>query len=486
LFAPNPFSFHIHIHIHNTSNIIMKQVGGLRRLTKLAIIAVGAPWWQPCSSFTSPAAMNKHTHDAIAIRRSSVLVGHSNSNFHSSCAALSVTSDKQRRVFESSDSPDPEPKQAHTSTDASAGDSRRQVLASFLSTISTALIATTSTTAAWAQAPASRPRAVGGAELECRANGNCLETFDLDGAIGWQWGAKDRCDASDPLCGADGRLMEAPPTGAAVPSTSQSVSTTTTTTTTTDGLDTTTTTNDSDGNVDNSINIITHVASIELMIGKDNGASQQGTLKMGLYGNAFPDDVARLIEFMDARGGIITSNEPGFGMVSTPVSLARGGILAKVFPRQKIEFGIPSQRAAYAKRVGRPNAGDLFTPQPLPPKTPTSTPTSSSRPHDCAGLVSVAAGGVGNGGGLGPDDEAFANAFQITATAVPGMDRDNRKVIGQLLDSSSMALLERLASLPPNKGLKGVLPGQSNGPPLLKVTVTDTNVLAMENTNTKQ
>ncbi len=38
-------------------------------------------------------------------------------------------------------------------------------------------------------------RAVGGAEKSCREEGNCLEKFEIDGAVGWSWGGKDRCDA---------------------------------------------------------------------------------------------------------------------------------------------------------------------------------------------------------------------------------------------------------------------------------------------------
>ena len=31
-------------------------------------------------------------------------------------------------------------------------------------------------------------RAIGGAEAECRAAGNCLEIGEIDGALGWNWG----------------------------------------------------------------------------------------------------------------------------------------------------------------------------------------------------------------------------------------------------------------------------------------------------------
>ena len=39
-------------------------------------------------------------------------------------------------------------------------------------------------------------RAVGAAEKVCREEGNCLEKGDWDGAVGWNWGGKDRCDAT--------------------------------------------------------------------------------------------------------------------------------------------------------------------------------------------------------------------------------------------------------------------------------------------------
>ena len=74
------------------------------------------------------------------------------------------------------------------------------------------------------------------------------------------------------------------------------------------------------------------------------------------------------------------------------------------------------------------------------------------------------------------DDEAFASAFEITAANVPIMDKEGRKVIGQLMDEASMTLLARLASLPTKKGLKGIVPGQNAGPPLVKVIVSSTSI----------
>jgi hypothetical protein len=37
-----------------------------------------------------------------------------------------------------------------------------------------------------------------------------------------------------------------------------------------------------------------------------------------------------------------------------------------------------------------------------------------------------------------------------------------------------------LASLPTKKGLKGVIPGQTSGPPLIKVTVSEIQVSVVE------
>ena len=75
--------------------------------------------------------------------------------------------------------------------------------------------------------------------------------------------------------------------------------------------------------------------------------------------------------------------------------------------------------------------------------------------------MSIPKNGLGYGGlGLDSDDEAFASSFQITASNVPAMDKEGRKVIGQIMDEESMAFLARLASSPTKKGLKGIIPGK--------------------------
>jgi len=69
---------------------------------------------------------------------------------------------------------------------------RRQVLQTIFST-SAAAAAAAAISAVVMQPPspasAVAQRAVGGAEVDCRAKGNCLELGQLDGAVGWNWGA---------------------------------------------------------------------------------------------------------------------------------------------------------------------------------------------------------------------------------------------------------------------------------------------------------
>lgn len=293
-------------------------------------------------------------------------------------------------------------------------------------------------------------RAVGEAEKTCREKGNCLENFDIDGAVGWNWGGKDRCDASDPLCGPDGKMMETPPVGAVVP---RSV--------------------DSNGNDVK----MTNVVQIDLCIGKN----EVGSIRLGLYGDSCPESVSQFVTFL--KSGLVTTSklmlEDGFGVSASPVSFTVGGSLTTIYPQSRLEFGIVSQALSYAKGRGLNRIPSNFVPMPRPngPIMDAISNEKTVRPHDVAGLLSIPKNGMGYGGtGLESEDEAFANAFQITAASVPAMDRESRKVIGQVMDEDSMAFLARLASLATKKGFKGVIPGQNAGPPLIKTTITSVSV----------
>ncbi|KAL3925021.1 MAG: hypothetical protein SGILL_000683 [Bacillariaceae sp.] len=282
-------------------------------------------------------------------------------------------------------------------------------------------------------------RAIGQAEDECRAAGNCLEKFELDGAIGWKWGAENRCDATDPNCGSDGR--EVARVAEKVP--------------------------DSMGYS------ITHVADMSFTIGR----VEYLTLRLGVYGNDAPEAVKEFLQFLSYRGLTTTSElafENGMGVESAPVSMSRGGKLNLIFPNQRLDFGVPLQSAAYARAKGMAKVSDEFLPQPRP-KALSDVPVL--RKHDAAGLVSIPAKGMGYGGtGFESEDECFESCFQITAAAVPSMDKGDRRVIGQVMDAESMATLSRLASLATMKGFKGVIPGQNSGPPLVKVALNGVDV----------
>jgi cyclophilin family peptidyl-prolyl cis-trans isomerase len=241
-------------------------------------------------------------------------------------------------------------------------------------------------------------------------------------------------------------MMESPPSGAAVPWTV-------------------------DKN-DNAVQI-TNVIQLDFGIGKN----EQGSIRIGLYGNSCPESVSQLLDFME--NGIVTTSklmlEDGFGVSASPVSFRMGGSLTTVYPQSRLEFGVPSQATSYAKSRGLNRIPKNFVPQPRPsgPRVNAISKEQSVRPHDVAGLLSIPKNGIGFGGtGLESDDEAFASAFEITAASVPAMDRESRKVIGQVMDQESMTFLARLASLATKKGLKGILPGQNAGPPLVKTSIT--------------
>ena len=323
---------------------------------------------------------------------------------------------------------------------------------SFIQGIATTVTASVVVNTAVGVDGAHATRAVGGAEEDCRAEGNCLQKGELDGALGWSWGAKDRCDATDPRCGADGRLS---------PEGSEDITLPVPT---------------------NPTNLeITHVAEMSVTIGRNEDA----VMRIGLYGRDAEASVAQFLKFVSRRGLTTTSElvfQNGMGVESTPVSLARGGTLGRIVPGERIDFGVPLQSAAYARSKGLSKAGDNFVPQPRP-KALESVPIL--RKHDEAGLISIPAKGIGYGGtGFESEDECYESAFSITAKSVPSMDKENRRVIGQIIDGPSMSTLGRLVNLPTKKGFKGVIPGQTSGPPLLRVSLTDVEIQSKKDSST--
>lgn len=297
-------------------------------------------------------------------------------------------------------------------------------------------------------------RAVGSAESKCREEGNCLELGELDGAVGWSWGGKDRCDASDPLCGPDGRLRDEPLAGKPVPAARR----------------------------DDQELEITDVVELTLTIGTGSIADTR-VMRVGLYGKECPELVTEMIDLC-GRKGIVTSQNL---LLGSPVRLGDGaGSVTYVRPNERIDFGVLSQSKAYAKKMRRSKAPDEFVPQPRPGggRLQSAKAEASARPHDVAGLISVPSDGVGYGAGFGAkDDEAYASSFQITAAeSMKDMDREGRKVIGQLLDGESMDLLARLAGNP----IRKIVPTQNGGTPLIKVSVDDAVVYSVADAVSKE
>ena len=256
---------------------------------------------------------------------------------------------------------------------------------------------------------------------------------ELDGAVGWSWGGKDRCDPSDPLCGPDGKMRDKL-VGKPVPD---------------------------PGDLD-----ITLVAAIQIEIGR----GEVGLLRLGFYGKEAPGSVDELLRFL-TEPGLETKpqNANSMGTLSVPVSLQRGGVVSSITPGLAVDFGVPSQLYAYARSRGVAKV-DGFVPQ----DRPDPTFVAEDQPglsHSVAGLVSVPRKGLGYGGtGFEDADGAFEETFLITAGSATSLDK-TRRVVGQVLDASSMAFLERLATLATKRGIRGVIPGQTSGPPLLKVAV---------------
>lgn len=238
------------------------------------------------------------------------------------------------------------------------------------------------------------------------------------------------------MCGPDGKIRDAPLTGDAVPPPV-----------------------DAAGNELK----VTNVMQIEMQIGK----MEKGNINIGFYGDAYPASVGQFLHFIS--DGIVTSSklmlEDGFGVSTQPVCFADSGagVMNVIYPQSRLDFGIPSQGLAYAKTRRMNKIPDNFVSQARPSGevVDSISKEKSVRPHSMAGLVSIPKNGLGYGGlGLDSDDEAFASSFQITASNVPAMDKEGRKVIGQILDEESMAFLARLASSPTKKGLKGIIPGK--------------------------
>ncbi len=263
--------------------------------------------------------------------------------------------------------------------------------------------------------------------------------------------AEQRCYAGDPRCGADGFLGDAIPRGKPIPRVT---------------------------------NRITHVVQLVIDVGERR--EEVGFLRFGLYGDDCPKTVRTMLEFLTPVGitGVASKDdlESEIGVQTSTVSILEGGVVPEICPSKAIEFGVPSQKKAYARARGLREAPPTFVAQNRPESVSLES-EPSARAHDVAGLVSIPEKGIGYDSSSGDVDGAFASAFLITADGNPEFDAKlRRRVIGQVIDDESMEFLARLSSLPVQK--KGP---NGKGPPLLKVTVLDTGVQKVgANNNNKQ
>ena len=262
---------------------------------------------------------------------------------------------------------------------------------------------------------------------------------------------EQRCYADDPRCGADGFLRDTIPRGKPIPRVT---------------------------------NKITHVVQLVIDVGERR--EEVGFLRFGLYGDDCPKTVRTMLEFLTPVGitGVAGTDdlESEIGVQKSTVSILEGGVVPEICPSKAIEFGVPSQKKAFARARGLREAPPTFVAQNRPESVSLES-EPSARAHDVAGLISIPEKGIGYASSGGDVDGAYASSFLITADGTPEFDAKlRRRVIGQVIDDESMEFLARLSSLPVKKGANG------KGPPLLKVTVLDTGVqkVGANNNNNKQ
>jgi len=391
------------------------------------------------SSLLLLIATNNSSINGFSVTSSSLLTNHQQQQCNNHLLAVPPSQeDDQRKEIE----------------EESASTNRRRLLRSSSSAFASSLGLFVATDSALAV-----QQAVGLAEKRCQEKGNCLQNGDWDAAVGWQWGAKERCDPTDPKCGVNGKIRDLK--GSPVPPTLAAK--------------------------------ITHTVQMRIKIGRGD---EEGTLRFGLYGDSCPQSVGQLVQFLSPQG-LLTSplasySYDSFSSLTQPVTLANSyglGGVTEIIPDKCVSLGVTSQGAAFARANGLNAPGPGFVAQPKP-ACPSIEKESSVRAHDHAGLISIPNKGIGYGGGDNKsDDEAFSNAFSITTTANAeklSPLNSSRKVIGQVLDEESMAFLGRVAQLPTNKGFKGIIPGQDSGPPLIKTTVTKVTIAVVVDNNEKE
>jgi len=282
--------------------------------------------------------------------------------------------------------------------------------------------------------------AIGSSERDCRKRGDCLETGNLDGALGFNWGGRDRCAASDPTCTTGGAKVESlnavdfsPPSAPGGEAVSWIVSLT-----------------------------------VEV-------ARETAEVRIGLFGDSSRAD--QLLSVFSGKGFVTGPRlelEPGLGVTSSPLRVVDGAatLTALDTQTQRMQFGIKSQAVSFARRQGLRKAPDDFVPQPRPrplPQEAAGPAALSSRP--APGLLLMDRRGLGWLDEAVDDDEAFSSLFELTGWGRDKAREDaGRVAVGKCMDEESMRVLHRLATLPVNKKFAGIV-GATKGPPLVGVKI---------------
>jgi hypothetical protein len=270
--------------------------------------------------------------------------------------------------------------------------------------------------------------AIGSAERSCRERGDCWERGDWDGALGYNWGGRDRCDAGDPKCGSGGQAVkvELPPAPVSTERTTHRV-------------------------------VLSGVAG-----GGDRRFRFQ--LPLVLYGDAHPVLVSQLLE--SVQGGFRGQDRAA----SAPVRLSGGsGAVTNISPGGTFSVGVPSQRLAFLRENGL-RKDPSFVPVARPP----SQPSSPRGPESVApGSVLMDARGLGY---LisGEVDTAFAALFEVAGPRAEG--GGGTMCVGRVDD---MQVYARLSSTAVNKKIWGVIGEVRGGPPLLPVRIDSVEVAAI-------
>ena len=243
-------------------------------------------------------------------------------------------------------------------------------------------------------------------------------------ALGITWGGRDRCDASDPLCGPDGKLRgELPPPAPppALPATAK----------------------------------VTDIVELDVRIGKQSA----GTISIGLFGEASPENVRQVV--------LLCENRYRSKPTDYPTGLTWGTATRVDQEDHSVSLGLArdDQAAAYARRLDLRKAPDDF--QPADP--PDQNEEDNELTENIAGMVSVSKGGLSRDLELvlsSANSEPQADGFGALMEAM----KPKKVVVGAVLNSESMAILARLSSLPVQR-YAGGLPGR-NGKPMLRVYIT--------------